>query len=267
MLPRSRVTACLGTLHCSGVARSAAQPQPRRCRIDVLAVLRRAAAVLFALLVGGGLLAGGRLSDARWLAVLGVGGLLLLVAVWPELPRGVLTTARTTVRLGVLLAVAFLLIAVQLFRIQVVQRGGDRGAGRAGPGDRGGDRQPRTQVADLAARRGRVFDRRGRCWRTRCSRGDGAPGLAGTGVGLRRRLLLAPALRRGRARGGLRRRAVRARRRQRRVAGAGRAARAATGRARSAADARRRLAAVRARAAGGAAGGGRAARRRDGGRC
>ena len=136
-------------------------PHRRRCRINFLSLLRRAAGVLFALVIGAGLLAGGRLSDARWLAILGVGGLLLLVAVWPALPRGVPTTARTTVRLGVLMAVAFLLLSVQLFRIQVVQRAAI--AGRVGQDPETGEvlANPRMQGADLHARRGRIYDRAG----------------------------------------------------------------------------------------------------------
>ncbi len=106
-------------------------------------------------------MARGGLSDARWLAILGVGGLLLLVAVWPALPPGIATPARTTVRLAVLLVVGFALISIQLLRIQVVQSGAI--SGRVGEDPVSGEviANPRLQVVDLEADRGRVFDRAG----------------------------------------------------------------------------------------------------------
>jgi len=102
------------------------------------------------------------ISDARWLALLGAAGVLLLVAVWPALPRrGLGPPAATTVRLGVLLAVGFVLLSVQLLRIQVVQSGAI--SSRIGEDPVSGEviANPRLQVTDLEAKRGRVFDRAG----------------------------------------------------------------------------------------------------------
>ncbi|MBA2518605.1 MAG: penicillin-binding protein 2 [Chloroflexia bacterium] len=123
--------------------------------------LRRLATFLFAILIAAGLIAGDRMSDAYWLALLGAAWLLLLVALWPALPADLPTFARTTVRTGILLTTIFIILGIQLLRIQVVQS--EAIANRVGTDPATGEviANPRLQVADLAIRRGRIFDANG----------------------------------------------------------------------------------------------------------
>ncbi|MGH2604246.1 MAG: hypothetical protein ACRDJ9_33275, partial [Dehalococcoidia bacterium] len=119
--------------------------------------LRRLATFLFALLIAAGLIAGERMSDASWLALLGTAWLLLLVALWPALPADLPTFARTTVRTGILLTTIFIILGIQLLRIQVVQS--EAIANRVATDPISGEviANPRAQVADLAIRRGRIY--------------------------------------------------------------------------------------------------------------
>lgn len=128
---------------------------------SAIVLLRRLAAVLFLLVVAYGLWLGGGITDARWLALLGTAWLLLLVALWPALPAGSPTFARTVVRTAVLLSSVFVVLSVQLVRIQVVQ--GQATAARVAEDPVSGEviANPRLQIDDLAARRGRVYDRSG----------------------------------------------------------------------------------------------------------
>lgn len=124
----------------------------------MMTFLRRLATILFAVLIAVGLLAGERMSDATWLALLGSAWLLLLVALWPTLPPEVPTMARTTVRTGIFITTIFILIGVQLLRIQVVQS--DVISQRVATDPVTGEviANPRNQVADLQIQRGRILD-------------------------------------------------------------------------------------------------------------
>ena len=122
---------------------------------------RRLATVLFAGVIGVGLLAGERLSDATWLAMLGAAWLLLLVALWPVLPAHLPTVSRTTVRTGMVLISVFMLVGIQLLRLQVVQ--GETIVRRVASDPVTGEMiaNPRLQSDDLTTRRGAIIDRNG----------------------------------------------------------------------------------------------------------
>ncbi len=129
--------------------------------MTLLSLLRRAAALLFVVLIAYGLWSRDGISDGRWLAILGTGWLLLLVALWPVLPPSVPTFARTTIRTAVLIATVFVVLAVQLLRIQVVQSRATVERIATDPVSAEVIANPRLRIADLEGRRGRVFDRNG----------------------------------------------------------------------------------------------------------
>ncbi|MGI9253880.1 MAG: hypothetical protein ACR2J8_09040, partial [Thermomicrobiales bacterium] len=108
-----------------------------------------------------GMAAGERISDLQWLAVLAIAGALLLLAIWPRLPRSTPVTARTTVELGTLFAALFVVAMVQLLRTQVVLAGAiSRRTGvDAASGDVLGN--PRLAMGELRVRRGAIRDRHG----------------------------------------------------------------------------------------------------------
>lgn len=126
-----------------------------------MVVLRRSAGVVFVLLIAYGLWARDGITDGRWLSLLGIGWLLLLVACWPSLPAAVPTFNRTTIRTAVLLTTVFVVLTVQLVRIQIVQSEATVGRIVTDPVTRDVIANPRIQIADLKGRRGRVFDRNG----------------------------------------------------------------------------------------------------------
>jgi peptidoglycan glycosyltransferase len=123
--------------------------------------LRRLATILFAVLIAAGLLAGERMSDATWLALLGTAWLMLLVALWPDVPPEAPTFARTTVRTGILLTSVFIIISVQLLRIQVVQSEVISNRIATDPVTGEVIANSRNQVADLTVQRGRILDANG----------------------------------------------------------------------------------------------------------
>ncbi|MDP9366433.1 MAG: penicillin-binding protein 2 [Chloroflexota bacterium] len=139
-------------------------PAPRRHprqEPPSIVLLRRLAALLCLALVAYGLWLRGGISDARWLGLLGTAWLLLLVALWPSLPESTPTFARTTIRTAVLIASVFVVLSVQLVRVQVLQAGATVARVARDPASGEVVANPRFQIADLEARRGRVFDRAG----------------------------------------------------------------------------------------------------------
>ncbi len=136
-------------------------PGSRRITIALLPLLRRVAGLFFVALIAYGLWSRDGISDGRWLAILGTGWLMLLVALWPTLPASVPTFARTTIRTALLIATVFVVLAVQLLRIQVVQRQATVDRVATDPGSGEVIANARIQVADLEGRRGRIFDRNG----------------------------------------------------------------------------------------------------------
>ncbi len=127
----------------------------------MLVALRAAALLLFFTLIGFGLAISRGISDARWLAILGTAWLLLLVAVWPNLPRALPTFNRTAIRTATLLATVFAILSIQLVRIQVVQSEATVARRAMDPETGDAVSNPRTIESDLDVRRGRVFDRHG----------------------------------------------------------------------------------------------------------
>ncbi|HET7035268.1 MAG TPA: penicillin-binding protein 2 [Thermomicrobiaceae bacterium] len=84
--------------------------------------LRAVALLSTLLIIGYGLVATPRFSSAtmEWLAILGISFVLLLVALWPRLPNWMPRTQRSLVRTMIVFFVTFILITVQLVRVQVV---------------------------------------------------------------------------------------------------------------------------------------------------
>jgi len=127
----------------------------------MMSVLRATSLLLFFTLVGFGLLVGGDSDDARWLALLGTGWLLLLVAFWPSLPASLPTFNRTAIRTAFLLATVFAVLSVQLVRIQVVRSEATVTRRALDPVTGDAVTNPRVIESDLDVERGRVFDRNG----------------------------------------------------------------------------------------------------------
>jgi len=114
-----------------------------------------------AAVAGAGLAAGARVSDLQWLAMLGVAGALLLLAMWPRLAPGTPTTSRTAVQLGAVFMALFVVAMVQLLRTQVtlsktIQR-------RTGVDPVTGEvlGNPRLAGGELRVKRGAIRDRTG----------------------------------------------------------------------------------------------------------
>ena len=127
----------------------------------MMPLLRATSLLLFFTLVGFGLLVGGDAGDARWLALLGTGWLLLLVAFWPSLPGSLPTFNRTAIRTAFLLATVFAILSVQLVRIQVVRSEATVTRRALDPVTGDAVANPRLIETDLDVERGRVFDRNG----------------------------------------------------------------------------------------------------------
>ncbi|HEV2527847.1 MAG TPA: penicillin-binding protein 2 [Thermomicrobiales bacterium] len=122
---------------------------PRSIRLFALAL--SAGLIVAAFVVGGD-----QLSDARWLAVLGLAWVLLMVGLWVPIPIGTATERRTVIRLGTTFAAAFVVLGAQLFRMQLIRS--DALANRI---ESGGDGQiisnPRRVGLGLAVRRGEIL--------------------------------------------------------------------------------------------------------------
>ena len=111
-------------------------------------------------LIAAGLTGGDDLSDARWLAILGVSWVLLLIAGWERLPNTVPAARRTTIQTAIVLASVFALLSAQLVRIQVVHQGATVDRVATAPN---GEiiANPRRQGIGLGEERGRILDRSG----------------------------------------------------------------------------------------------------------
>lgn len=111
-------------------------------------------------LIAAGLAIRGGISDARWLVILFAAWILLLIATRIRIPATVPVRARSTIRTALVLATVFAIVSVQLVRIQVVQSEATRTRTATAPN---GDvvANPRLGNADLAVKRGRIYDRNG----------------------------------------------------------------------------------------------------------
>ncbi|MDQ3541161.1 MAG: penicillin-binding protein 2 [Chloroflexota bacterium] len=123
-------------------------------------VARVLAAVACVGLVAAGLTGGDDLSDARWLAVLGVAWILLLLAGWVPLPRSIPAPRRTTIRTCTVLATVFAVLSVQLVRIQVVYQAATVDRVATAP-DGEVIANPRRAGIGLDEERGQILDRNG----------------------------------------------------------------------------------------------------------
>jgi peptidoglycan glycosyltransferase len=108
-----------------------------------------------------GLWATDRLSDGRWLGILGCIWILLLLAVWPVAPRPADPQDRAMVNGAIVFATIFAVLAIQLIRIQVLRRTAI--AEKVGRDPATGEvlGNPRIVNDDLEILRGSIFDRNG----------------------------------------------------------------------------------------------------------
>lgn len=107
-----------------------------------------------------GLLGGERMSDARWLAILGIVWVLILGAAWSSVPGSLALHRRTTVRTAIALATVFAVLSVQLVRVQVVHQSATTERVASAPN---GEiiANPRRQGTGLDQNRGPIYDRNG----------------------------------------------------------------------------------------------------------
>lgn len=122
---------------------------------------RRLGAGLFLLLVVGGLVAGTRLSDAQWIALLWLSWIPLLVAVWPEVPVTVPPIGQSALRMTAIFLTILLIFSVQLLRVQVLLS--DSFIHRSGVDPATGEVVSNRSLIDdaLSIARGAIYDRNG----------------------------------------------------------------------------------------------------------
>lgn len=125
------------------------------------AALRLLAALGFGTVVAYGLAWRDGISDARWLGLLAAGWLLLLLAAWPRLPATTPTFNRTALHTATLIVTVFVVLSVQLVRIQIVASRATVERVATDPLSAEVIANPRIQIDDLEIRRGTVRDRRG----------------------------------------------------------------------------------------------------------
>ena len=144
----------LGTWECYG-------GKVKRHPLTLGITRRRIAAALFLLILGAGLAAQDRITDAQWIGVLWLSWVPLLVAVWPELPATVPPLGRSALRMTVVFLSIMALFAVQLLRVQVVMS--DSIAQRVGVDPTTGDIVSNRLLANqaLTTPRGAIYDRDG----------------------------------------------------------------------------------------------------------
>lgn len=127
-------------------------------------MIRSVVRVLFTLIGFGavlyGLVAGTEWQESRWLALLVASGVLFAIAWWPSGVRQMPLFNRTLLRWVTVVIVAFVLITIQLVRIQIVQS--DEIGNRIEVTD-GGEVvvDPRLVSIETDTRRGKMLDRNG----------------------------------------------------------------------------------------------------------
>lgn len=82
--------------------------------------VRSGAFVAALLVVGYGLLTTRGHGEGPWLIVISATAVLLLVSFWPSIPRGTPQFERAVIRCTVLFLVGFMVVAIQLVRLQIV---------------------------------------------------------------------------------------------------------------------------------------------------
>lgn len=122
--------------------------------------IRTLAGVAAAGLIVTGLIVQDGVSDARWLAMLGIAWALLLVAVRIPLPTSMPTINRSVIRTALVFTTVFIVISAQLVRIQVVDSDAVYYRSAVSPdGETIGN--PRHQFEELGVHRGQILDRDG----------------------------------------------------------------------------------------------------------
>jgi peptidoglycan glycosyltransferase len=101
------------------------------------------------------------LSDGGWLVALATGWLLFAIAVWPRRAGLRQAAAPAIARIGLVLTTVFVLLAVQLVRIQVVEQAATVDRVATDPTTGEVIANPRAINEDLRIDRGRVLDRNG----------------------------------------------------------------------------------------------------------
>lgn len=118
--------------------------------------IRLLATALSGGLIAGALVFGSSLTDARWLAVLGLAWVLLLVGLWLPIPSTVPVERRTVIRTSTAIIASFVALSIQLLRLQVVR--GEANASRIEISPAGEPiSNPRRVNLGLAIRRGRIL--------------------------------------------------------------------------------------------------------------
>src|SRR5215203_7518915 len=122
---------------------------------------RRAAALLFFLIAGYGLVARDSITDAQWIALLWLSWIPLLVAVWPNVPPTVPPLGRSALRMTMIFLSIMTLFTIQLLRVQVVMS--DSITHRVGVDPDTGEVVSNPLLVDeaLTTPRGAIYDRNG----------------------------------------------------------------------------------------------------------
>jgi len=122
-------------------------------------LVRTAALIAATVIVVYGVATTGDRTEPVWLALVIVIGLLWTLALWPSLPRSVRNVDRTIVYLATVFAVGFLLVGLQLVRVQALDR--ERIQRRSFSAGIEGVVDPRRQALGQLQLRGRILARDG----------------------------------------------------------------------------------------------------------
>lgn len=118
--------------------------------------VRAVALVAAALVVAYGLFALGQEDQVAWLGVVAVTFFLLVVALWPSFPAGGGNNfERSLTRTASVLFAVFVLVSVQLVRLQVVDA--DEISSRTAPTEEGTVMDPRQAIVSAKVARGRIL--------------------------------------------------------------------------------------------------------------
>lgn len=117
---------------------------------------RAGAFVAALLIVAYGLLTTRGRSEVPWLIVISATAILLLVTFWPSIPRGTPQFDRAVIRCTVLFLVGFMVVAIQLVRLQIVDSA--QILSRTGVASNGTViANPRKAIEEAKTIRGRIF--------------------------------------------------------------------------------------------------------------
>lgn len=120
-----------------------------------------------------GLLTTNNQAATTWLALLAIAFALLTLAFWPRLPKAMAPTERAIIRCTVLFSTAFLIISVQLVRVQVVDSAEISNQAAYEEGNRV-IQDPRQRLAAAEVVRGSILTRDGAIVAETSQRTDGS---------------------------------------------------------------------------------------------